>query len=121
MQDRVHRRRRTGELVRELVPVNVPRHAARHVTGRVGDVLNVNTRVRQHGDPGVSGFVGVPPGPVAVTGARLLRERNRLAFWEVRVEMAAGEFLNWCDGAGIEVNGRTVKFPERLRYRPKTW
>lgn len=47
---------------------------------------------------------------------RLIDERNRLAEWELRVMREAGDFLNWCDKAGIEVGRRGVRFAERLTY-----
>jgi site-specific DNA-methyltransferase (adenine-specific) len=49
-----------------------------------------------------------------------VRERYRLNVWDILVQLEAGEFLNWCDAAGIDTSGPTMKFPERLRYPDDT-
>jgi hypothetical protein len=48
-----------------------------------------------------------------------LAERNRLALWDIRVQMEAGKFLTWCEQAGIRRDGPRLAFPERLRYPPQ--
>lgn len=66
------------------------------------------------------GVLDPPPAswkPISGTGRnRLIRESNRLAEWNVRVQVEVGKFLNWCDEAGITIGKRGVTFPERLAY-----
>ena len=50
-----------------------------------------------------------------------LAERQRLAEWEIRVMREAGQFITWCERAGIKFNydQKRVELPERgLRYPP---
>jgi hypothetical protein len=54
----------------------------------------------------------VPPG----SPNRLIRESNRLTQWRVEVERAAGEFLGWCDDAGITIGRGGVSFTDQLTY-----
>lgn len=52
-------------------------------------------------------------------GSGLTAERNRLGRWELTVAWEAGIFLNWCEAAGIRIEGKRrvrLVFPERLTY-----
>lgn len=64
-------------------------------------------------DPPPAAWKPVPPGN---SRNRLIRKSNRLTEWRTRVEMAAGEFLNWCDAAGITIGKRGISFPGQLAY-----
>jgi hypothetical protein len=41
-------------------------------------------------------------------------QRNEVKAWQIRVEMAAGRFFNWCEAVGISYRKR-FKFPEEPR------
>jgi ParB-like chromosome segregation protein Spo0J len=58
-------------------------------------------------------------GRTLITAAKngLVRERGRLAFWQILVEVEAGTFLVFCDKAGIGTNGK-ITFPDGLLRYP---
>jgi hypothetical protein len=43
-------------------------------------------------------------------------EINRATEWKVRVQIAAGDFLDWCEEAGITFHRGRFQFAEQLRY-----
>jgi hypothetical protein len=98
------------ELVRECAEVVPIREAARALLRFGEQVLPPDDWRPAWQKPKHSGR------PVREARYRLTEERNRLAYWEVLVMCEAGDFLNWCEGAGIEVGRGRIVLPERLRY-----